>query len=285
MVTLDLQWVGFGILCAVLIVVGAIMWVLRRHRETEAGTLDVAALRAVSDELQRAQRASRGLVSDLGHELRTPIATLLTHLEILGLDDVGADVHAQSLQLAKQEAQRMSRLVDDMLELGRLETAETLVRRPLSLGALVEDIVAQTFPRAVAGAITMDVMCPAALPLVLGDADRLRQVVLNLLDNAFKYAGPGAHVTIELAVVDRDIVCSVCDDGPGIPDEHLPFVSQRFYRAGSEHIEGSGLGLALVAEILRRHDSGLEMTSSVGEDHGTCARFALPVASQSREAA
>jgi len=277
-VILDLKWVGFAILCAVLAVVGTIVWALRRRTGADEGSLDAAALGAVSEELQRAHRAGRALISDLGHELRTPIATLLTHIEILALDDVGTDVRAQSLQLAKREAQRMSRLVDDMLELGRLETAELLASRPLSLSALVEDVVAQIFPQAVADAVAVDVICPPTLPLVLGDADRLRQVVLNLLDNALKYAGPGAHVTIELAVTSSAVTCSVCDDGPGIPSEHLPFVSQRFYRAGTSQIEGSGLGLALVAEILRRHDSELEMTSSVGEDHGTCARFALKVA-------
>ncbi|MCJ7551400.1 MAG: HAMP domain-containing histidine kinase, partial [Anaerolineae bacterium] len=210
--------------------------------------------------------------------LRTPIATLLTHIEILGLDDVGDDVHTQSLQLAKREAQRMSRLVNDMLELGRLEMTETLTRRPLSLLALVEDVVAQTMPRAVAENVTVDIVSPPALPLVLGNTDRLRQVLLNLLDNAFKYAGAGSRATIELSAATAGVVCTICDTGPGIPPEHLPFVTQRFYRAAAETVEGSGLGLALVAEILRHHGSELEITSSVADDTGTCARFVLPPA-------
>ncbi len=273
MVILDLQWVLFAVLCAALLVAGSVVWALRRSASGRSSRAD-----DISDELQRAQRASRSLVSDLGHELRTPIATLLTHIEILGLDDVGDDVQAQSLQLAKREAQRMSRLVNDMLELGRLEMTETLTRRPLSLLVLVEDAVAQTMPRAVAENVTVDIVSPPGLPLVLGNADRLRQVLLNLLDNAFKYAGSGSRATIELRTVTGGVACSVCDTGPGIPPEHLPFVTQRFYRATSETIEGSGLGLALVAEILRHHGSELEVTSSVTEETGTCARFVLPPA-------
>jgi two-component system, OmpR family, phosphate regulon sensor histidine kinase PhoR len=273
MVILDLQWVLFVALCAAILATGSVVWALRRSASGPKRKTD-----DTSYELQRARRASRSLISNLGHELRTPIATLLTHIEILGLDDVGDDVHTQSLQLAKREAQRMSRLVNDMLELGRLEMTETLTRRPLSLLALVKDVVAQTMPRAVAENVTVDIVSPPALPLVLGNTDRLRQVLLNLLDNAFKYAGPGSRTTIELSNVTGGVACAICDTGPGIPPEHLPFVTQRFYRAAAETVEGSGLGLALVAEILRHHSSKLEMTSSVAEETGTCARFVLPPA-------
>jgi len=279
MVILDLQWVLFIALCAALLAIGCVVWALRvvmsRRRGASAHS---SRTDGTSEELQRARRASRSLISNLGHELRTPIATLLTHIEILGLDDVGDDIHTQSLQLAKREAQRMSRLVNDMLELGRLEMTETLTRRPLSLPALVEDVVAQTMPRAVAENITVDIVSPPTLPLVLGNTDRLRQVLLNLLDNAFKYAGPGSQTTVELSNVTGGVACSVCDTGPGISPEHLPFITQRFYRAAAETVEGSGLGLALVAEILRHHGSELEITSSVAEETGTCARFVLPTA-------
>ena len=279
MVILDLQWVLFVALCAAILALGSVVWALRvvgaRHRRASS---DASRTDTISDELQRAQRASRSLISDLGHELRTPIATLLTHIEILGLGDVGDDVHTQSLQLAKREAQRMSRLINDMLELGRLEMTQTLTRRPVSLLTLVEDVVAQTMPRAVAADITVDTVSPTTLPLVLGNTDRLRQVLLNLFDNAFKYAGDGSRVTVEIRTVANGVACTICDTGPGIPLEHLPFVTQRFYRAAAGTVEGSGLGLALVAEILRHHGSELEITSSIAKDSGTCARFVLPPA-------
>ncbi len=242
------------------------------------GDHDLVVLLDVSTE-QRAQRASRALISDLGHELRTPIATLLTHLEILKLDDVSTEVHSQSLQLAKQEAQRMSRLVNDILELGRLEMAETLMRRPVNLVALAEDVVVQILPRTKNLGITLDIVATSTLPLVMGNEDRLRQVLLNLLDNALKYAGRGSTVSVKIEATDNAVACTVCDTGPGIPAEHLPYVTQRFYRATApKSVEGSGLGLALVSEILRRHDSALEIISPVSQGRGTCARFVLPLA-------
>ena len=241
-------------------------WRLRRCRLTD-----------VTGE-QRAQRASRTLVSDLGHELRTPIATVLTHLEILGFGDVGEDVHAQSLHLAKREAQRMSRLVSDILELGRLETVETLPLRALDLATLAEESVFQTMPGARERDISLHTVSVSGLPLVLGNADRLRQVLLNLLDNGVKYSAPGAEVTVSLSRAAEGVACEVCDTGPGIASEHLPYVMQRFYRAAPESTEGSGLGLSLVQEVLRHHGSELVLSSPGAEGRGTCARFVLPVA-------
>ncbi len=240
---------------------------------------------------QRTEHAARMLVNDLSHELRTPIATLLTHLEILGLDDIGAASRQQSLTLSKAEAQRMARLIGDMLELGRLEIASELPRRPLDLLALVEDVVLQTTPRATERQMALSLEASSPLPMVLGNADRLRQVFLNLLDNALKYARPGDRIVVSLQQDEGiagygdsagDVVaCAVCDTGPGISPEHLPHVTRRFYRAAPQSAEGSGLGLALVAEILRRHESRLEIESQTEGESGTCVRFALPIAEAS----
>lgn len=224
---------------------------------------------------QRTEQAGRALINDLGHELRTPIAAILTHLEILGLSDVGDDVRRQSLALSKDEAQRMARLLNDMLELGRLETAPELVRRPVDLVALVEDVVLQSMPRASALGMALSLEAESPLPFVSANADRLRQVFLNLLDNAFKYARSGNRVTISLWQTPGSITCSVCDTGPGIQPEHLPHVTRRFYRAAPHDVEGSGLGLALVAEILRRHESELVIESPGADGLGTCAKFTL----------
>ncbi len=225
---------------------------------------------------QQTEQAARALVNDLSHELRTPIATLLTHIEILGLADVGEDVRRQSLGAARDEAQRMTRLVNAMLELGRLETSAPLPKRPLDVLTLVEEVVLQVTPRAVEQQMQATIEADAPLPLVPGDDDRLRQVLLNLLDNALKYARPGDRVVVSLHRVPNGIACAVCDSGPGIPAEQLPYVTRRFYRAAPASTPGSGLGLALVTEILRRHDSALELESRTEGETGTCARFVLP---------
>jgi two-component system phosphate regulon sensor histidine kinase PhoR len=228
---------------------------------------------------QRMAQATRALVNDLGHELRTPVATILTHLEILGLDDIDEDVQAQSVQLARQEAQRMARLVEDMLELGRLETKDSMARRPVDLLKLVNEIVIQLHPRVIKEAMRLDLQGEPGLPLVLGNADRLRQVFANLLDNALKYGESPITITVELS--DQRVRCQICDEGPGIAPEHLPLVSRRFYRAAPEEISGSGLGLALVEEILRRHQSELHITSPAHKGRGTCVWFTLPLANGS----
>jgi two-component system phosphate regulon sensor histidine kinase PhoR len=238
---------------------------------------------------RRAEEAARYLVNDLSHELRTPLATILTHLEVLGLADLSGETGRQSIVLLKAEAQRMARLIQQMLELGRLETSAELERRPLDLLALVEEVIQQATPQAEERGIAISLQADPELPLAVGDQDRLRQVFLNLLDNAVKYCRPGDTATISLQPVLGGIACRVEDDGPGIPARHLPHLTRRFYRAASRGQAGSGLGLALVEEILRRHESRLAVESRAeGESTGTAVRFVLPAlsgATENREAA
>ncbi len=226
---------------------------------------------------QRAEQSSRHLLSDLSHELRTPLATILTHLEVLRIPNLAQDISQQSLYLLKEEARRMTRLVNDMLELGRLETGADIEHRPLDLPALVKKVVAQVAPQAQERDMQILLEAEAPLPLVVGDEHRLQRLFLNLLDNAIKHTRVGDRVVVSLKRAPKGIHCAVCDNGPGIPAEHLPHVTRRFYRVTPEG-EGSGLGLALAAEILRRHRSRLELESRAeGPETGTWARFVLPV--------
>jgi signal transduction histidine kinase len=246
--------------------------------------LDVVFLLDVTAQKQ-AEQASQYLLSGLSHELRTPLGTILTHLEILLLPDVSEEIRQQSLRLLKAEAKRMARLVQLMLELGRLETSAEIERRPVDLLTLAEQAIVQLSPQAREREIALSLQADAPLPLVVGDMHRLMQVFLNLLDNAIKHCHPGDQAIVSLEQVETGVACVVRDTGPGIPAEHLPHVSRRFYRAAPQEIEGSGLGLALVEEILRRHGSKLEIESHTeGNEIGTCVRFALPILPE-REAA
>lgn len=233
---------------------------------------------------QRAERAARSLISDLSHELRTPIATILTHLEVLSLPNISEEISQQSLRLLKEESRRMARLVNDMLEFGRLETSTEMESCPVDLLSLVEETIAQVAPQAEERQMALSLEADTPLPPVIGDPDRLRRVFLNLLDNAVKFSRPGDRVVVSLRRGEQGIECAVCDSGPGIPPEHLPHVTRRFYRVEPEKTEGSGLGLALVEEILRRHQSHLEIESRTeGEETGTCARFILPLMEANEE--
>lgn len=245
--------------------------------------------------LQQAEQATHLLLSDLAHELRTPLATLATHLEVLRLPTVAPEIRAQSIEFLRDETQRLVRLVNNTLELGRLQSSSQLERRPLQLVPLVESVVAQLYGEAQAKGVEMSVDVQGTtgtnLPLVLGNADRLKQVMLNLLDNGIKYARPGDRLVVTLAMdMTGDVTgirCSVCDSGPGIAAEHLPYVTRRFYRAVPSGMPGSGLGLALAAEIVRQHGAQLSVESrnvtlndedgNTLESTGTCVRFVLPI--------
>lgn len=227
---------------------------------------------------QRSQEAGSALLGGLGHELRTPIATLQTHIEVQRLTTISPETRAESLQAMKDEVQRMARLVSLMLELGRLDVVAELELRPVDLVAVAQEALTESQARADERAMPLLFEADAALPLAAGDRDRLKQVFLNLLDNAFKYCRPGDHVTVALRREADGIRCAVCDTGPGIPAQHIPHLTRRFYRAAPQALEGSGLGLALVQEVLVRHRSRLEIESRTeGETTGTCMRFLLPV--------
>ena len=223
-----------------------------------------------------AEEARTQLFAGLSHELRTPVGAILTHLEILRLPDIPEETKQQSLQLLQAEARRLARMVHLMLELGRLETSPEIDRHPVDLLDLAERAISSLAAQAGERQIRFSLEADSPLPTVWGDADRLMQVFLNLLDNVLKHCRPGDSATVILRRADGGVLCAVRDTGPGIPAEHLPHITRRFYRAAKQEVEGSGLGLALVEEILRRHGSRLEISSQTEGETGTCVQFVLP---------
>lgn len=252
-------------------------WVTAWHAdEMSSPVFALFCLDATSQ--QHAERSARDLFSDLAHELRTPIATLLTHIQVLGLPGLSEEMRQQSLDLMQVEAARMSRLSNALLELSWLQASGTVERHPIDLLALVQEILTQMTPRAEEKSVDLVFESDAPLELVMGDAGRLKQVFLNLLDNALKYVRSGDRVEVSLRQGPNGVLCTVLDDGPGIPAQHLPHITKRFYRGVPEGSGGSGLGLALVKEILSHHQSDLIIESATqGDETGTCVRFTLPI--------
>ncbi len=226
----------------------------------------------------RGERVARAFLADLSHELRTPLTAILAHLELLKDPTLPAPAHDTSLRLVHQEATRISRLVQDLLTLSRLEAVAEFDLRAVDVLVVAEMAVADVILEAERRDIAIDLEARRPLPRALADPDRLRQVFVNLLDNAVKYCGPGDRVTVTLSP-HNDVLCvSVCDNGPGISGEHLPHLTRRFYRAQTDGF-GSGLGLAIVHEILTRHHTLLELTSPPTEgQRGLKAAFVLRVA-------
>ncbi len=223
----------------------------------------------------QAEQTAWVFLENLSHELRTPLTALLTHLAVLRAPNVPEAAQQMSFEIIQQESSRMARLVPALLELSRLEISEPLRLLPINLALVAEAAIAQVILQAEARDIFLTFETASPLPRVLGDADRLKQVFLNLLDNALKYCRAGDKIEVTLCPQPGHVRVTLRDTGPGIPAEHLPNVAQRFYRARTD-VAGSGLGLALVQEILRHHHSRLEIESHTeGEHVGTTMKFEL----------
>jgi two-component system phosphate regulon sensor histidine kinase PhoR len=238
---------------------------------------DGRALLFVADgsEGRRLERTAQLFVGALSHELRTPLTAILAHVELLAQQAEADPTRRSSVEFIHRETQRIVRLVSDLLDLSRLSATAELTLRPVDPLIVAEEAVAAVILAADAKDVDVVVEAGAARPRVLADPDRLKQVFLNLLDNAVKYGRAGDKVRVRLELLSERVVCAVEDSGPGIAPEHLPYVRERLYR-GRRDVAGTGLGLALVEEILRLHGSALELESAEGQ--GTAARFELRVA-------
>ena len=237
--------------------------------------------------LRQNERMRADFVSNVSHELRSPLATLIGFIETLrGPASNDPEARRRFLGIMDAEAARMSRLVDDLLSLARVEAREHI--RPetaLELAPLLKG-VAETLAARSDRPVALDIA--DGLPPVLGDPDELTQVFENLLDNAIKYGGD--NVRLEAAAVARipDIglpgACiAVTDAGPGIDEADLPRLTERFYRtdkARSRSLGGTGLGLAIVKHIVNRHRGRMAATSTVGQ--GSCFTVYLPSAEDAK---
>ncbi|MGO9817213.1 MAG: sensor histidine kinase [Acidocella sp.] len=215
-------------------------------------------------------------VANASHELRTPLASLIGFIETLrgpAADD--PEAQQRFLGIMAEQAARMQRVIGDLLNLSRIEITEhsppkELVHLPL----LLERIVAGMEPMLKANDARLEVAVPADLPKVPADADQLTQVFTNLLDNALKYGKRGGVIKLTASIAPDTrfepggVAISVADDGIGIPREHIPRLTERFYRVDkgrSRAIGGTGLGLAIVKHVINRHRGRLFIDSDAGK--------------------
>lgn len=229
----------------------------------------------------------RDFVANVSHELKSPLAALMGFIETLR-SVAKEDPKAQErfLSIMESEAQRMNRLVNDLLSLSQVEATERQrPTEPIDLHGLIEQTVDILLPAAAARDVTLKIENQATIdPSVKGDSDQLRQVFNNLIENAIKYGVQGGNVTITVSqpcylssLRGEGIEVSVSDDGPGIDPVHLPRLSERFYRIDSHRsrqMGGTGLGLAIVKHIVNRHRGRLLVDSELGR--GTNFRVLLP---------
>ncbi|MDT0683911.1 ATP-binding protein [Roseicyclus sp. F158] len=243
-------------------------------------------------DVEHAGQMRRDFVTNVSHELKTPLTALLGFIETLrGPAREDAAARDRFLEIMEKEAARMNRLVSDLLSLSRVETTERL--RPtekLSLREIAGTVVNAVRPMADAADVVLRLETEEGLETsafdVMGDPDQLQQIVLNLVENAIKYGASGGEVTIRLSLREREAVfrgpgvqLDVIDKGEGFDPIHIPRLTERFYRVDTHRSReqgGTGLGLAIVKHIVSRHRGRFRIESAPGE--GATFTILLPAA-------
>jgi two-component system phosphate regulon sensor histidine kinase PhoR len=230
-------------------------------------------------EARRIDRMRADFVANASHELRTPLASIAGFIETLrGPAKDDAKAREQFLRIMESQTARMARLIDDLLSLSRLEMRSH--HRPSGTVDLVgvASEVADTLAHLAAElGVAIERNFPDHAAMVAGERDELFQVFQNLLENACKYGQSGKRVVVSIEEADGGVDVTVKDFGPGIPKEHIPRITERFYRVDVETSRaqnGTGLGLSIVKHILNRHGARLAVHSDVGEGAAFIVHFA-----------
>jgi signal transduction histidine kinase len=244
----------------------------------ELGALAVQ-FNTMASALEAAERRRVALIGDVAHELRTPLATIEGYTEGL-LDGVVAP-GAETWALLHDEAGRLRRLVQELQELSRAEARQLpLQLRPCPPAELVDQAMRRIAPQFAEKRVTLTTHVPADLPPILADADRIIQVLINLLGNALRSTPTGGSVQVRTERQQDAVTFHVVDTGIGIAPEHLPHLFERFYRvdkARSRALGGSGIGLTISRAIVETHD-GQIWAASAGQGLGATFSFTLPIA-------
>lgn len=231
-------------------------------------------------QLEEVESMRRQLIGDVTHELRTPLTSIKGYME--GLVDGVLPSNAETFDQIHREAERLSRLVDDLQELSRVESgAYSLDFRPVAVSDLVQTTIKRLTPQATAKRIQIRSSLPAGLPAVRADDDRVTQVLVNLVANAIQYTPQAGDVLISAARHGDEIRISVKDSGIGIPAEHISNLFTRFYRVDKSRSRnaggGSGIGLAIAKHLVEAH-GGRVWAESPGDGQGSTFTFSLKVA-------
>jgi len=229
--------------------------------------------------LAEQERLRRDLIADVAHELRTPLTGIQGAVEAMQDGIFPAD--AENLEALHAEVLLLNRLIDDLRTLANAEAGQlALELAPFDLADLCRSQVNALHFKAAERSVTLTTNCPAQMPPVQGDAQRLNQVLLNLLDNALRHTEAGGHVAVAAHASATEVFLTVTDDGPGIAAADLPYLFDRFYRGDRSRTRttgGSGLGLAIARQIVEAHGGCMWVDSPPpGAKHGAEFGMMLP---------
>lgn len=233
------------------------------------------AINHMAGELDKTERMKNEFISSVSHELRTPLTSIKGWVETLaGMGGAQDANFRRGMQVIAGETDRLYDMVEELLDFSRMQNGLTLHPQALDLAAEVGDAVIMVERRVEAEHMRLDYDAPEQPMPVWADPARLRQVFVNLLDNAVKYSPPGGTIRVEVLTDGANVFVSIADEGPGIAPDDLENVKQKFFK-GKGAVRGSGIGLAVVDEIVTAHGGGVEIQSEQGR--GTTAVVRLPL--------
>ncbi|MCY3972120.1 MAG: ATP-binding protein [Acidobacteria bacterium] len=231
-------------------------------------------------ELERLESVRRDFVSNVSHELKTPLTAIHGYVEtLLEADPIDGPTRGRFLRKIRRQSNRLGALVSDLLTLSRIESSAEPPEKVLDLRSPAREVLNLLGPASEERGLELVAEFPEAAVEVLGEEEAIRQALSNLVDNAVKYSSAGGRVIVRLQAQNGRAMLEVQDEGPGIAGEHLDRIFERFYRvdrARSRELGGTGLGLAIVKNVARRHGGGVEVESE--RDQGSTFRLWLPAA-------
>ncbi len=249
---------------------------IEKKYDDEIGEL-TDAINDMSLKIRQSEKTQTEFISSISHELRTPLTAITGWAETIQNGELrSAEDLRKAMGIIVSEARRLTNIVEELLEFSRIEDGRfTLSVEPLDLKAELEDAVytyTEFFRKE--GIELRYTDCPEEMIPISGDPERLRQVFCNLLDNAAKHGGAGKRIDVSIRVEGEDAIIRIRDYGPGVPDEELPFIKNKFYK-GSSKARGSGIGLAVCEEIVTRHEGRLDIGND--PEGGFVVEIHLPV--------
>jgi signal transduction histidine kinase len=236
-------------------------------------------------------RMKSEFVATVSHELRTPMTSIKGYVDILLMGVAGemSDQQQNFLQVVQENTERLNILVNDLLDLSRIEAGQVkLSLNPVDIAEIIDEALLEINRLTVAEKKSMrfDIQLPEDLPMIKGDSERIRQILINLLGNAFHYTLENGKVSLSAQLIGDEIQIDIRDNGIGIPPREQERIFDRFYR-GDNHMviatAGTGLGLSIVSKLINMHQGRIWVQSSGIEGEGSTFSFTLPIYDQANK--
>lgn len=250
---------------------------IRSHKyfDDEIGKLS-DTLNYMAEELIKREQLKNDFISSISHELRTPLTSIKGWAITLKAEELPDNsLIKDGLDIIEKESDRLTKIVEELLDFSRFVSGRiTLNKEEVNLESIMKQITIQLTPRSNIKDIELQLIIKDELPIIMGDANRIKQVFINLIDNSLKFSPEGGKITFSGEIVDGHIKICVEDNGCGIPNEELPYVKEKFFK-GTNAKSNSGLGLSICDEIVKLHGGHLKIESK--ENVGTKVCVFLPI--------